>query len=647
MAQDKTITINFVPKGDDKLIKAFQGLSAGQKRFNKDVQKGSKQLGIFDTQSKRNAKSLSSMGNAFSVVRSKLLLFNFAVGTLGVKALAAFAKEAAKVESMGRAFNTLSGGVSNANIAIGKLQVATNNTMSEFDLFQQANNAMILGVSKNSDEMAEMFDIAQRLGRALGRDTASSVESLITGIGRQSRLMLDNIGIIVKADEAYEKYAEKLGTTADKLSDADKKTAFLEATMESARTKVASLGAEVFSSQDSFDAFSSTVSDLRVLVGEKLKGAFTGAMNAFVDFVNVNKDADVESALASRSVDVLNLSIKRLKNELEPLEKLLEGNFGPETFVPTGTEERVRVIKEQIGDLEVELSSVEASLFTMTHAFIEASNVMGTFAKNEAALETLGLIRSEVDFLSKSSLVEFKENYSSVFDTINNSTGEFYANLAMLSADNLSREQISINMQEARMIESLKNIDESSMSFEEKKKQRKIIIDEFDKKRDASKIKDFASNLKQTEGIMKAFGATEKEIAIGKATIDGIVAIQKAWTSAPFPANLPAVAITTANTVANVQAIKAQQYETGGLVGGRRHSQGGTMIEAEQGEFVMSRNAVNAVGIEAMNRINQGGGAGSVVINVSGNVMSQDYVEGELADQLKTAIRRGADIGVS
>ena len=56
----------------------------------------------------------------------------------------------------------------------------------------------ILGVSKNSDEMAEMFDIAQRLGRALGRDTASSVESLVTGIGRQSRLMLDNIGIIVK-----------------------------------------------------------------------------------------------------------------------------------------------------------------------------------------------------------------------------------------------------------------------------------------------------------------------------------------------------------------------------------------------------------------------------------------------------------------
>jgi hypothetical protein len=35
------------------------------------------------------------------------------------------------------------------------------------------------------------------------------------------------------------------------------------------------------------------------------------------------------------------------------------------------------------------------------------------------------------------------------------------------------------------------------------------------------------------------------------------------------------------------------------------------------------------------------------VVNVSGNVMSQDYVEGELANQLKEAIRRGADIGVA
>ena len=89
-----------------------------------------------------------------------------------------------------------------------------------------------------------------------------------------------------------------------------------------------------------------------------------------------------------------------------------------------------------------------------------------------------------------------------------------------------------------------------------------------------------------------------------------------------------------------------QKFEDGGLVGGRRHSQGGTMIEAEQGEFVMSRNAVDAIGVENLNRMNRGGG-GAVNITFTGNVMSQDFIENEAIPQIKEAIRRGADIGVA
>ena len=95
-----------------------------------------------------------------------------------------------------------------------------------------------------------------------------------------------------------------------------------------------------------------------------------------------------------------------------------------------------------------------------------------------------------------------------------------------------------------------------------------------------------------------------------------------------------------------VSTIQAQKYEYGGLVGGRRHSQGGTVIEAERGEFVMSRRAVDAIGLETMNRINQGGSAGGVNISFNGNVMSKDFIEDEAIPQIKEAIRRGADIGV-
>ena len=61
----------------------------------------------------------------------------------------------------------------------------------------------------------------------------------------------------------------------------------------------------------------------------------------------------------------------------------------------------------------------------------------------------------------------------------------------------------------------------------------------------------------------------------------------------------------------------------------------------------MSRSAVQSVGLESLNRMNEGGGATSnITVNVSGNVMSQDYVEGELAEQIKEAVRRGNDFGI-
>ena len=87
--------------------------------------------------------------------------------------------------------------------------------------------------------------------------------------------------------------------------------------------------------------------------------------------------------------------------------------------------------------------------------------------------------------------------------------------------------------------------------------------------------------------------------------------------------------------------------DQGGLIGGRRHSQGGTMINAEQGEFVLRRSAVESIGIENLNRMNEGGGGGMINVSVTGNVLTQDFVEEELAEAIRDAARRGTDFGIS
>ena len=286
------ITIKFKADGDQSLIKAVKALDRETKSLiNTQAKIASANAKTTDSTKKYNkglfelGHSARQTGGAFSVMRSNLLLFNFAMG-LGIRQLLKFTELSNQVEAMSRAFNTLQGGTNNASISLEKLQKATNGTMKSFDLFQQANNAMILGVSKNSDEMAEMFDIAQRLGHALGKDTRMSVESLITGIGRQSRLMLDNIGIIVKSDEAYQSYADEIGKTVDKLTDAEKKQAFLTATMDSARKKVSGLGEEYIDNAMAIQQLSVSVNEVSIRIGETLSPIVIGMSQHLKEFAD-------------------------------------------------------------------------------------------------------------------------------------------------------------------------------------------------------------------------------------------------------------------------------------------------------------------------------------------------------------------------
>tara|TARA_R100000655_G_scaffold15839_2_gene34910 strand:- start:225 stop:1946 length:1722 start_codon:yes stop_codon:yes gene_type:complete len=188
-------------------------------------------------------------------------------------------------------------------------------------------------------------------------------------------------------------------------------------------------------------------------------------------------------------------------------------------------------------------------------------------------------------------------------------------------------------------------------SFEMHKKELKAFEDKENKK----KLIQLKAGQESIRILSQVAQAIDKNSGLAKAAmvaemmVNAFMIAQKTLMSlldmdVPFPA---AFALSTAQFVAQVaQVNKAKQFETGGLVGGRRHSQGGTMIEAEQGEFVMSRDAVESIGAGTLEAMNQGGG-GAITVNVSGNVMTDDFVENELAEKIATAVRRGTDFGMA
>jgi hypothetical protein len=305
MAENDTIIIKFEAQGDKSLVTAIKALDRATKSMI-NTQKGlSRSTGKIIPQQAKMRKGMLGLGHsarqtggAFSVLRSKLLLLNFALG-LGIRQLVGLSKEAASLEALETAFNTLASGGGNASDAIIKLRNATDNTVSSMDLFKQANSAMILGVSKNADEMANMFDMAQRLGRALGQDTRSSIESFVTGVGRQSRLMLDNIGIIVKTEVAYKAYATELNKSTDELTILEQKQAFLNATLVAGKQKLRALGVETLASADKLMQMNTTFIELRQELGEQLLPIIISITDSMNDFMKSLDSTNVRQTISS------------------------------------------------------------------------------------------------------------------------------------------------------------------------------------------------------------------------------------------------------------------------------------------------------------------------------------------------------------
>ena len=676
--------------------KAITLVDARLKALTGTTSVASSASGLLNTRNKRLAATNGRLALSFATLRSQLLLLTFAMGMGGRQAIQ-MVKDFAKVEAMSVAFDTLSGGAGNAQKALTQLSNAAGGTMSRFDLLQASNNALILGVVKNSDEMNEMFKVAIKLGRAVGRTAKESVDSLVTGIGRQSRMMLDNIGIIMSAEKAYTSFAAELGVTVESLDDTERRQAFLNATMESAREKAALLGDDLQTMQERLEMVSASWDNLKVATGGFLTelvnletslprvadnlNALTRAMDehqamtekdkfvmkdmiadvlvnaipairTWTSLLGINTDMFREMAESIDAADGELIEFNRVSEDTaKALAKLNEEsaalNKEWDDLVKKVDDDLVRALKALIDEME------RQELKVMSNRIKEITEALDKLYK--AQLPVIGSYEDFVGVMAFKSLQDDKEHENIakfikeypemakalglVKDEMLFSEGQFEAMDKFQqgwSAINQTANMYFQSVQQgfAQEMQELKNSD----AFKRKstKAQQKDIDDLAATQKDAKE---------------KAWKQQNALIQLG-IIADTAGAIMGIWRDVPkfdFGSSAFALSLLVGGLgAAQLGIVRGQsmpKFATGGMIGGRRHSQGGTMIEAEQGEFVMSRSAVQSVGIENLNRMNEGGGGGSVTVNVSGNVLSQDFVEGELAENIKEAIRRGTDFG--
>jgi hypothetical protein len=112
---------------------------------------------------------------------------------------------------------------------------------------------------------------------------------------------------------------------------------------------------------------------------------------------------------------------------------------------------------------------------------------------------------------------------------------------------------------------------------------------------DAQKIQIEKRYQQQEAKIKEQAYLAQRNADIAQAIINGALAVGKTLAQLGFtPAGLAAsvaAGVTTAAQIAIIQSAPIPKFEKGGLVDGQLHSQGGTIIEAEKGEYVINRHS--------------------------------------------------------
>lgn len=105
------------------------------------------------------------------------------------------------------------------------LRTASKWMVDDISIMQSANKAMSLWVGQDIESMAQLMKIAQVRGAQMWETTAKAFDDIVTWIGRQSAMILDNLWIVINSKDAYERYATSIGKTTDELTKQEKQQA--------------------------------------------------------------------------------------------------------------------------------------------------------------------------------------------------------------------------------------------------------------------------------------------------------------------------------------------------------------------------------------------------------------------------------------
>lgn len=358
-------------------------ITANIKDFENNLNRAAKKTDDFERGIDNN---LSDAENSFKDFGLKV--GGIIAGVFAIEKITAFTSEimnlGGQMEGVREAFESFA-----PTNTMRELQRATRGTVNELELMQRAVMAQNFGIP--IENLSKLLEFATKRAQQTGQSVDYLVDSIVTGIGRKSILILDNLGISATM------LRDRLGEVGIESADV---ASYAAAVMDIANESLEKSGTVTETYNIKIQALKAAWDDLKISIGEAIVANNDGLNNSISWLSNQIKliGNDVPNIIEM----IFGGENKRYKESMNDINKSLEDFLNTTKKVSTETVPAIEQAEKTIGDLKTEIDTLKSSIDG--YGVSQTSEIQKTLqqiAANEELIKSLTTLKTATNNITR------------------------------------------------------------------------------------------------------------------------------------------------------------------------------------------------------------------------------------------------------
>ena len=400
---------------DDLIIKIKAETKKAEQQI-KDLDDQLKKLGDTSKKSTKETKAgVDGLSKSYSGLSTTLK--GVAAAYLSIQTaqtLLDWTKQAADAEQAADAFDRVFEDMGlNAETEFNKIKEASKDLIPDAALKQMSVAAASLGVPINN--IAGLMEVATAKAREMGISTEQAFQNMVEGIGRGSTEVLDNLGIVVKLDDAYLKWADTIGKNVKDLTAQEKKMALVNAVMEKGKKSVDRYAKAGLSASQKMQKLNSEFDNLKITIGGALLPSLEKVTEKTIEWIESLSEDDIRTFQGS--VDTLVTSVSGLVETVKLLAEIqlpdwMQGDDKTQGWLGTAAEGWGKIL-DYVNAFVYSMAQATEDIDKQKKAFKELNDSLNNFDSSTGKFDEMSeAIRNNIS--AAEGLIEKLETVGSI-----------------------------------------------------------------------------------------------------------------------------------------------------------------------------------------------------------------------------------------